>query len=66
MTVARSLGWLAKLRKYNRKHGDCDVPRGWAEDTPLSRWVSSENAKRSWTVQLGSNRPLLYWSLGHF
>ena len=38
-------GWeaqLAKLRKYRRKHGDCNVPRGWAEDPPLGGWVGTQ------------------------
>ena len=38
-------GWeaqLAKLRKYRRKHGDWNVPRGWAEDPPLGRWVDTQ------------------------
>jgi hypothetical protein len=32
-------GWLAKLKKYTRKHGDCNVPQRWAEDPGLGRWV---------------------------
>jgi hypothetical protein len=38
-------GWeaqLAKLKAYKRKHGDCCVPRGWAEDPRLSQWVSTQ------------------------
>jgi hypothetical protein len=38
-------GWeaqLAKLKAYKRKHGDCSVPRGWAEDPRLSQWVSTQ------------------------
>jgi hypothetical protein len=38
-------GWeaqLAKLKKYRRKHGDCNVPRGWAEDPRLGTWVSNQ------------------------
>jgi hypothetical protein len=38
-------GWevqLAKLRKYRCKHGDCNVPRGWAEDPTLANWVSDQ------------------------
>jgi hypothetical protein len=31
--------WLAKLKKYKRKHGDCNVPRDWAEDPRLGNWV---------------------------
>jgi hypothetical protein len=38
-------GWeaqLAKLKAYQRKHGDCNVPQGWVEDPPLGRWVSTQ------------------------
>ena len=27
---------LAKLAVYNAAHGDCNVPKGWAEDLGLS------------------------------
>jgi hypothetical protein len=37
-------GWLAKLKAYKREHSDCSVPRGWAEDPPLSRWVCNQRA----------------------
>jgi hypothetical protein len=33
---------LAKLRKYKHKHGDCGVPRGWAEDSALANWVCAQ------------------------
>jgi hypothetical protein len=39
------VGWeaqLAKLKVYKRKHGDCNVPRKWAEDTPLGGWVGTQ------------------------
>jgi hypothetical protein len=38
-------GWdaqLAKVEVYKRKHGDCNVPQGWAEDPRLSRWVGTQ------------------------
>ena len=38
-------GWeaqLAKLKKYRRKHGDCNVPTGWAEDPRLGTWVKNQ------------------------
>jgi hypothetical protein len=38
-------GWeaqLAKLAAYKRRHGDCNVPRGWTEDPPLGRWVGTQ------------------------
>jgi hypothetical protein len=40
------VGWeaqLAKLRKYRRKHGDCNVPQLWAEDPSLGSWVNISN-----------------------
>jgi hypothetical protein len=45
-------GWeaqLAKLKKYKRKHGDCNVPQGWAEDPRLGSWV---NNQRQYTKKL--------------
>jgi hypothetical protein len=30
---------LAKLTSYKQRHGDCNVPKGWAEDPVLARWV---------------------------
>ena len=33
---------LARLAAYKVAHGDCSVPRGWAEDPRLGRWVSSQ------------------------
>jgi hypothetical protein len=33
---------LAKLEAYKCKHGDCNVPRGWAEDPGLSNWVNNQ------------------------
>jgi hypothetical protein len=38
-------GWeaqLAKLEAYRRGHGDCNVPRRWAEDPRLGRWVDTQ------------------------
>jgi hypothetical protein len=42
-------GWeaqLAKLKMYKRRHDDCNVPRGWAEDSPLGRWVSTQRVRK--------------------
>jgi hypothetical protein len=42
-------GWeaqLAKLRKYRRKHGGCNVPRGWTEDPGLGSWVKNQRARK--------------------
>ena len=35
---------LAKLAAYTREHGDSNVPRGWAEDPGLARWVTTQRA----------------------
>ena len=35
---------LARLAAYKVEHGDCNVPRGWAEDPVLGRWVSDQRA----------------------
>ena len=48
-SVPHGAGWeaqLAKLRKYRRKHGDCNVPQGWAEDPPLGSWVNKQRARK--------------------
>jgi hypothetical protein len=29
---------------YRRRHGDCNVPQGWAEDPKLGRWVKRQRA----------------------
>jgi hypothetical protein len=33
---------LARLAAYKAAHGDCSVPRGWAEDPRLGRWVAAQ------------------------
>jgi hypothetical protein len=33
---------MAKLKQYKVAHGDCNVPRGWAEDPRLSNWVNNQ------------------------
>jgi hypothetical protein len=38
--------WLAKLKKYKRKHGDCNVPQGWAKDPRLGNWVSDQRKRK--------------------
>jgi hypothetical protein len=38
-------GWeaqMAKLKNYKAKHGDCNVPSGWAEDPTLGAWVHKQ------------------------
>ena len=40
-------GWeaqLAKLEGYKRRHGDCNVPRGWTEDPSIGAWVKHQRA----------------------
>ena len=52
-------GWqaqLAKLKQYKRRHGDCNVPKGWAEDPPLGSWV---NKQRKGKLKLDRGEPSL-------
>jgi hypothetical protein len=40
-------GWeekLAQLVSYKAEHGDCKVPKSWAEDPPLGRCVGIQRA----------------------
>jgi hypothetical protein len=37
---------LARLKKYKEAHGDCNVPRGWAEDPPLGTWVNKQRDRK--------------------
>jgi hypothetical protein len=40
-------GWearLAKLEAYKRRHGDFNVPQGWAENLRLATWVNNQRA----------------------
>ena len=27
---------------YKKEHGDCNVPKGWAKDPRLGRWVKNQ------------------------
>ena len=52
-------GWeaqLAKLKKYMRKHGDCNVPQKWAEDSTLGRWVCAQREFKK-KLDRGDPRP---------
>jgi len=33
-----------ELIKYKENHGDCNVPKGWAENSQLAKWVSSQRS----------------------
>jgi hypothetical protein len=42
-------GWevqVVKLKAYKRRHGDCKLPQGWAEDKPLGRWVDNQRQNK--------------------
>jgi hypothetical protein len=42
-------GWeaqLAKLKDYKRRHGDCNVPRKWAEAPGLGVWVNTQRTRK--------------------
>jgi hypothetical protein len=45
---------LARLAAYKAAHGDCNVPRGWAEDPRLGRWVM---AQRQYKKKLARGEP---------
>jgi hypothetical protein len=50
-------GWeahLAKLKMYKRRHGDCNVPQGWAKDPRLGSWV---NTQRMYKKKLDHGEP---------
>ena len=46
--------WLAKLKAHKRAHGDCSVPKGWAEDPRLATWVC---AQRQYKKKLDRGEP---------
>jgi hypothetical protein len=35
---------LARLVAYKAEHGDCNVPKRWAEDPRLGNWVNTQRA----------------------
>jgi hypothetical protein len=35
---------FARLAAYKAAHGDCNVPKGWAEDPQLGTWVNKQRA----------------------
>jgi hypothetical protein len=37
---------LARLAAYKAAHGDCSVPKGWAEDPRLANWVQNQLAAK--------------------
>jgi hypothetical protein len=50
-------GWLAKLKEYRGRHGDCNVPQGWAEDPALGRWANNQRYQHG-IATMCSNKPL--------
>ena len=47
------MGWeaqLAKAKQYKRRHGDCNVPQGWAEDPKLGSWVNRQRQRKKSTT----------------
>jgi hypothetical protein len=55
--VQNEAGWeaqLAKLKAYNAARGDCNVPRGWAEDPQLGNWVSDQRKSKK-TLDCGDS-----------
>jgi hypothetical protein len=45
---------LARLVAYKAEHGDCNVPRGWAKNSPLAVWV---NKQRTFKKELDRGEP---------
>jgi hypothetical protein len=43
---------LARLAAYKAAHGDCNVPKSWAEDPRLGRWVNKQRALK-WRLDHG-------------
>jgi hypothetical protein len=37
---------LAKLKHYKEGHGDCNVPKQWAADAQLGRWVNNQRGHK--------------------
>ena len=37
---------LERLKKYKKKHGDCDVPSSWPSDPNLANWVANQRHRR--------------------
>jgi hypothetical protein len=37
---------LARLAAYKKEHGDCNVPRRWAEDQRLGGWVHDQRTRK--------------------
>jgi hypothetical protein len=37
---------LASLRAYKCRHGDCNVPRSWAEEPPLGNWINMQRVRK--------------------
>ena len=55
------MGWevqLAKLKAYKLKHGNCNVPKKWAEDPRLATWVSNQRSRKK-NLDRGQPQPIL-------
>jgi hypothetical protein len=73
-------GWgaqLVRLAAYKAEHGNCNVPKRWAEDPRLGKWVDKQRVRKR---QLDHGEPTqgmtveraarltalgLVWELGH-
>jgi hypothetical protein len=53
---------LARLAAYKAAHGDCNVPRDWAEDPRLADWVDMQRrfkpGRKRWGLQGAHLNPL--------
>jgi hypothetical protein len=53
-------GWMAQLARlagYKVEHGDCNVPKRWAEDPRLGSWVNTQR-KLKRTLDRGEHSPV--------
>jgi hypothetical protein len=50
--------WLPKLEAYKRRHGDCSVPKGLAEDPRLGDWVATQRMLKK-ALHHGDARPVI-------
>ena len=55
--------WFAALKTYKERYGDCNVPVGWSDNSPLARWVMTQRAARRHNT-LSDHRILRLTELG--
>jgi hypothetical protein len=54
---------LARLADYKMAHGNCNVPRGWADDPKLASWFDHQRLGKQTAAQAAQLRALGFeWS----